>query len=592
MIKVSHVHLEFDRVLIDDGSMNIKNGIITGLIGESGAGKSALLQELALFGRCQSMQYDFDGIKIHETPLCQRIEILRQDICYIMQDIYFYKDMTISEVMKFNASIINKVIEEDDIYDYLHTVNLDLDIHTLVETLSGGEKQCLLIACGLLKNAKLFIFDEPFAYLDNQNIENIFEIIQKLAYSKKKMVVVSSHDSYIYERFDCIYEIKNNCLNNIKDCHVEEIELTHNYSTFQFDTLKKYVHFHYKKHWVKYFGFIFFISLFVMMTVLMVSFQSQFQKVNGSSILTIIKNEVYIVRKDHEEISPTTLSHLKNELSEYQLYPECGFNSDNFIYVRGYLDNEKDCFSIYKLLGEEGYFNNNDIGEIYIPYSLYRSIKTDKYTIKDPQGNLIQIQATAVLNPSEGKTIYVPYNILKDYLKNIEIDIELTNVEGIKIPIETIEDISQIKKVVSENCILFQSDIIDLSIQAATLFDNNYVNIISLFALIILCVYKIFDTLKIRKDYVLLKMNGVNNIALIKMKFYQEGLFFTPCIFLSITIYSLIAKVLHLLTISIFIDIFIKIGLFYASIYFFIVIVYSIVVIKIPTIKLLRMNIS
>ncbi len=128
----------------------------------------------------------------------QRNEILRQDI-------YSFYDMTISEMIRFYASFLGKILEDQDIYQYFHEVCLQFDIRTQADNLFGGEKQQLMFDCSILKNAQSFIFDEAFAYLDKRDIENIFEIIQKLAYQVKKADYYLSHDAHMYECFDvCI----------------------------------------------------------------------------------------------------------------------------------------------------------------------------------------------------------------------------------------------------------------------------------------------------------------------------------------------------------------------------------------------------
>lgn len=73
--------------------------------------------------------------------------------------------------------------------------------------MSGGEKQRLAIVCGIVKDAKLFIFDEPTAYLDEENKKIILSIIQQLAHTFNKMVLVATHDNILLNIADQVYKI-------------------------------------------------------------------------------------------------------------------------------------------------------------------------------------------------------------------------------------------------------------------------------------------------------------------------------------------------------------------------------------------------
>lgn len=593
MIDIRNIHLEFDRVLIDDGQLKIKNGLISGIIGESGTGKTALLQEIGLLGKCQHMDYYFNGLAINKMTVSQRNEILRQDICFISQDIYLFSDMTISEMMRFYASFLGKTLEDQDIYQYLHEVHLQLDIHTPADNLSGGEKQRLMIACGLLKNAQLFIFDEPFAYLDKRNIENIFEIIQKLAYQDKKMIIITSHDAHMYERFDCLYQIEDQHLVLLKDKETEEFQIEHQSLPFHFHILIDYIHSFYQKHCWKYISLGTFISLIVSLMIVMISFQSYFEQANGNSLLNILKNEVCIIRGDGKDITPTEVAELRSHLYDYTIYPYYGYTDVNKVIMKGYLDNEEECFSIYETIGEVGTINDKEVGHVYMSYSLYRHKNSDVYETYSLTGTKITLKVTGILNPSEGdNVIYVPYDEFTAFFKSIGIELDLTNVTTVIVPIQSIDDISNIKQLLSNDYQFLQSHIIDLSIQAATLFNKSYIKIVSVFVIVILGIYKLFDTLKIRKDDVLFKMNGIENKALILMKMYREGLFFIVCLILTVLLDCLILAMLHLFVLSTFIDLVIKIIGAYLGLFVFLMLIYVLIVNRISTVQLLRMNLS
>lgn len=70
---------------------------------------------------------------------------------------------------------------------------------------SGGEKQKILFLCVLLKKAKLYIFDEPSAGLDNSSVELLKNCICKIA--KQSIVIIVTHDENLCSICDVLYEL-------------------------------------------------------------------------------------------------------------------------------------------------------------------------------------------------------------------------------------------------------------------------------------------------------------------------------------------------------------------------------------------------
>lgn len=86
-------------------------------------------------------------------------------------------------------------------YDTLYTEEVNF---------SGGEKQRIVIARELLKGAKIFIFDEPTAWLDEENEKRFFEIIQEL--KKGRIIIMVSHKKITLEYADIVYVLENGVL--------------------------------------------------------------------------------------------------------------------------------------------------------------------------------------------------------------------------------------------------------------------------------------------------------------------------------------------------------------------------------------------
>lgn len=95
----------------------------------------------------------------------QRNELRQNAISFIFQENYLFEHLSLIENILFFANMTNHKLSEKQIREYLDFVDLNLDFNTSLKTMSGGERQRLAIVCGIVKDAKLFIFDEPTSYL-------------------------------------------------------------------------------------------------------------------------------------------------------------------------------------------------------------------------------------------------------------------------------------------------------------------------------------------------------------------------------------------------------------------------------------------
>ena len=146
--------------------------------------------------------FDIDNINIKKW---------RESIGYITQSVYLI-DGSIKENISFNRENISN----DKILNVLKLVGADLfvnkkekklstKINLRTSNLSGGEKQRIGIARGLLGDKSLLIFDEPTSSLDSVNEKKIISIIKKL--KGKKTIILISHDLKVMKFCDKIIKI-------------------------------------------------------------------------------------------------------------------------------------------------------------------------------------------------------------------------------------------------------------------------------------------------------------------------------------------------------------------------------------------------
>ena len=195
-------------------NLKIKKGQITGIIGESGTGKTTLIN--IILGLIDLKE---GKMLIDKTNFLNLRQSWQKKISIVPQDAFFFDD-TILENIKFNSKDINNEILEKSILgsrskEFIEKLpnKIDTVIGEDGKSLSSGQKQRLAIARALYKNPELIIFDEATSSLDNENEEKIIKTIEKL--KGDKTIIFVSHRKKPLEICDIIYKIENKQLKTL-----------------------------------------------------------------------------------------------------------------------------------------------------------------------------------------------------------------------------------------------------------------------------------------------------------------------------------------------------------------------------------------
>ena len=224
MLKLRHIHIDYDKVLLDDASLDILPSQLTLIKGRSGCGKSTLLYRIGMISSHMDCEYEFHSTPIHELSDEERSLIRKNYIGYVLQDNLLFEHYDVLENLR-HACMINDLSRSDEeLKELLEEVHLHISLHQKIHELSGGERQRLAIACALLKEPQLLILDEPTSALDIRNERMIFEILRDIAHERHIYVVIASH-SYIGDEYaDAIHEIRNQKLKCIRETSVQDEE--------------------------------------------------------------------------------------------------------------------------------------------------------------------------------------------------------------------------------------------------------------------------------------------------------------------------------------------------------------------------------
>lgn len=186
MIKITGLTKSFGNKKVLNGlNCTIKTGTIYGLIGANGAGKSTLMRIITGVYTKEAGEIEVDGEKLKD------IEEIKQKFVYVPDDLFFFKNYTIKDTLKFYSKMYKNF---DSNYAMKLVKTLNLNELQRIETFSKGMKRQTAIICALATNAEYMFFDETFDGIDPVVRNFIKKAISEKMEEKGCTIVVSSHN--------------------------------------------------------------------------------------------------------------------------------------------------------------------------------------------------------------------------------------------------------------------------------------------------------------------------------------------------------------------------------------------------------------
>lgn len=208
MIELQHIWKQFgSRVIFSDLSLNFQGGMVYALIGDSGCGKTTLLNMLAKLETFDKGEIIYKGKSL--TSL-KNNEFYRNELGYLFQNFGLLESQTIRENLELGmiGKKKNKKQEKERLLlQALQAVRLDyLCLNQKIFELSGGEAQRVALAKIILKNPPLILADEPTASLDPKNSKEIMEILLELR-NANRTIIIATHNPSIWKMADQVIRL-------------------------------------------------------------------------------------------------------------------------------------------------------------------------------------------------------------------------------------------------------------------------------------------------------------------------------------------------------------------------------------------------
>jgi branched-chain amino acid transport system ATP-binding protein len=232
MLEVQNINCFYGNVqVLWDVSINVEQGEIVALLGANGAGKTTLLNSITGLVRPKSGHISFLGESLDGIS---SQNVMEKGIAYLPEGGRLFPDMSIRENLEMGAYPMSRWKSRKEGIERMFDMfpKLKERQKQMASTLSGGEKQMLAMARGLMSNPKLCLFDELSYGLAPIMVTEVFKIVKQLKAQGITVLLVEQNVRQSMEIADRAYVLENGrlalegpCCDLINDDYVKKAYL-------------------------------------------------------------------------------------------------------------------------------------------------------------------------------------------------------------------------------------------------------------------------------------------------------------------------------------------------------------------------------
>lgn len=225
IFKMSYIKMKNSYKIYNEGRQNeivanrdvnfeIEEGELAIILGNSGAGKSTILNILGGMDTNSKGQVIIDNKDISNYSKKELTDYRRNDVGFVFQFYNLVQNLTSKENVELASDIVKDALDPEEV---LKSVGLAKRMNNFPAELSGGEQQRVAIARAIAKNPKILLCDEPTGALDYETGKQVLKILQNMSRQKNTTVVIVTHNSAIAPIADRVIRVR--------DATVEKIEV-------------------------------------------------------------------------------------------------------------------------------------------------------------------------------------------------------------------------------------------------------------------------------------------------------------------------------------------------------------------------------
>jgi lipopolysaccharide export system ATP-binding protein len=181
-----------NRLVVNDVSVNVKQGEIVGLLGPNGAGKTTSFYMIVGLVKPNTGRVYLDDEDITDLPMYQRA---RKGLGYLAQEASVFRELSVEDNIGavLEMTDMPKAMQKEKVESLMEEFSLTHVRKNLGKVLSGGERRRTEIARALAVDPKFVLLDEPFAGVDPIAVEEIQTIVARLK-NKNIGILITDHN--------------------------------------------------------------------------------------------------------------------------------------------------------------------------------------------------------------------------------------------------------------------------------------------------------------------------------------------------------------------------------------------------------------
>lgn len=191
-------------------SLELGSGESIAIIGDSGIGKSTLLNIIGTIDKPDSGYYKFSGEDVLSLN-DEKLSFFRnKNIGFVFQAMYLLQEFTALENIMIPA-LISKIPKKEAMImadKLLRDFNIQSRANHRPSELSGGERQRVAIARAIINKPKLILADEPTGNLDEKNADMVIEILRNLNKEYDLSILLVSHNNHLAKKMNIVYRLE------------------------------------------------------------------------------------------------------------------------------------------------------------------------------------------------------------------------------------------------------------------------------------------------------------------------------------------------------------------------------------------------
>lgn len=193
VLRTEHLYKKYGkRMVVDDVSINVRQGEIVGLLGPNGAGKTTTFYMTTGLVTPNSGSIFLNDTEITKYPVYKRAQ---HGIGYLAQEASVFRKMTVEDNLKavLEMTKFSKEYQKEKLETLISEFNLEHVRKNIGDRLSGGERRRTEIARCLAIEPRFIMLDEPFAGVDPIAVQDIQDIVWKLK-DKNIGILITDHN--------------------------------------------------------------------------------------------------------------------------------------------------------------------------------------------------------------------------------------------------------------------------------------------------------------------------------------------------------------------------------------------------------------